>query len=103
MRCNYMKEFKREDYVYVKLIEDYEDKNWGKYKKGEILRYRKEWLIENITGRQFRNIFNSYNSLIYEKNDKCDENDSLYHKIYKSITVSKDINYDLYLWPKVLI
>lgn len=27
-----------------------------KYKKGKILRYRKEWLIENIMGRQFGKI-----------------------------------------------
>ena len=31
-----MKEFKREDYVYLKLIDDYEDKDGVKYKKGEI-------------------------------------------------------------------
>ena len=78
-----MKEFKREDYVYLKLIDDYEDKDGVKYKKGEILRYRKEWLIENITGRQFKNVFDYDNELIYEKNDDCDENDILYHKIYK--------------------
>lgn len=94
-----MKEFKREDYVYLKLIDDYEDKDGVKYKKGEILRYRKEWLIENITGRQFGNVFDYDNELIYEKNDDCDENDILYHKIYKSIIVSKDRNYKLYLWP----
>ncbi len=94
-----MKEFKREDYVYLKLIDDYEDKDGVKYKKGEILRYRKEWLIENITGRQFKNVFDYDNELIYEKNDDCDENDILYHKIYKSIIVSKDRNYKLYLWP----
>ena len=46
-----MEQFKREDYVYLKLIEDYEDKEGVKYKKGEILRYRKDWLIENIAGR----------------------------------------------------
>lgn len=94
-----MKQFKREDYVYLKLIEDYEDKDGIKYKKGEILRYRKDWLIENITGRQFGNVFDYDNELIYEKNDDCDENDILYHKIYKSITVSKDRKYKLYLWP----
>lgn len=62
-----MKEFKREDYIYLKLIDDYEDKDEIKYKKGEILRYRKEWLIENIIGRQFGNIFDYDNELIYEK------------------------------------
>lgn len=94
-----MENFKREDYVYLKLIEDYEDKNGVKYKSGEILRYKKEWLIENIIGRQFGNVFDYNNELIYEKNEDCDENDILYHKIYKSIIVSKDSNYKLYLWP----
>ena len=93
-----MKEFKREDYVYLRLTEDFEDEK-VKYKKGEILRYRKEWLIENITGRQFGNVFNYDNKLIYEKNDDCDENDFLYHKIYKSVIVSKDRSYKLRLWP----
>lgn len=94
-----MKKFKREDYVYLRMTEDYENKNGIKYKKGTILRYRKEWLIENITGRQFGYVFDSDNALIFEKNDECDENDILYHKIYKSITVSKDRSYKLYLWP----
>lgn len=94
-----MKNFKREDYVYLRIIEDYEDKDGIKYKKGTILRYRKEWLIENITGRQFSYVFDYDNELIFEKNDECDENDILYHKIYKSITVSKDRIYKLYLWP----
>lgn len=94
-----MENFKREDYVYLKLIEDYEDKDGVKYKKDQILRYRKEWLIENITGRQFRNVFDYDNELIYNKNDDCDENDILYHKIYSSIIVSKDRSCKLYLWP----
>lgn len=93
-----MEQFKREDYVYLKLIEDYEDKEGVKYKKGEILRYRKDWLIENIPGRHFGKVFDYDNELIYEKNEDCDENDILYHKIYKSITVSKNRKYKLYLW-----
>lgn len=94
-----MENFKREDYVYLRVVEDYEDKDGIKYKKGTILRYRKEWLIENIHGRQFGYVFDWDNELIYEENDQCDENDVLYHKIYKSITVSKDRNYKLLLWP----
>ena len=94
-----MRDFKREDYVYLRMIEDYEDKDGVKYKKGTILRYRKEWLIENIAGRQFGYVFDYDNELIFEKNDECDENDILYHKIYKSITVSKDRSYELCLWP----
>lgn len=94
-----MKDFKREDYVYLKLIEDYEDTDGIIYKKGQILRYRKEWLIENIMGRQFEIVFDYDNELMYEKNDDCDENDILYHQIYKSISVSKDRNCKLYLWP----
>ncbi len=91
--------FKREDYVYLRIVEDYKNKDGNEYKKGQILRYRKEWLIENIKGRHFETVFNYDNRLIYEKNNDCDENDILYHKIYKSITVSKDRYYELYLWP----
>lgn len=94
-----MENFKREDYIYLRMIEDYEDKDGVKYKKGDILRYKKEWLIENIMGRQFANIFDYNNKLIYEKNNDCDENDILYHKIYKSVIVSKNRSYNLYLWP----
>lgn len=94
-----MENFKREDYVYLRMIEDFEDKAGVKYKKGDILRYKKEWLIENIMGRQFGYVFDYNNELIYEKNDDCDENDIFYHKIYKSIIVSKNRSYRLCLWP----
>lgn len=94
-----MKNFKREDYIYLRMTEDYKDKDDSEFKKGDILRYKKEWLIQKIRGRQFSSVFDYNNELIFEKNDECDENDILYHKIYKSITVSKDRSTELYLWP----
>lgn len=94
-----MQDFKREDYIYLRMIEDYEDKNGVKFKEGTILRYNKEWLIENIKGRQLGYVFDHNNELIFEKNDECDENDIFFDKIYKSITVPKNRSYKLCLWP----
>lgn len=31
-----MEDFKREDYIYLRMIEDYEDKNGVKFKEGTI-------------------------------------------------------------------
>ncbi len=95
-----MKEFQREDYVYVRLVEDYKDKKNGiQYKKGELFRYRKDWLIEEIAGRQFGYTFDYANQLIYEKKEDCDENDILYNKVYQSIMVANDRRCRLCVWP----
>ncbi len=94
-----MKDFQREDYIYLRVIEDYKEKSGVEIKKGEILRYRKEWLIEKIAGRQLGQVFNYGYELEYIKNENPDENDVLYHKVYQSITVSKDRKYRLCIWP----
>ena len=79
-----MEDFKREDYIYLRYLEDDKDTN---KKKGDIVRYKKDWLIERLNGRRFNTCFNS-DSLIREKNPDADENEVEFNKIYKSITVS---------------
>ena len=89
-----MEDFKREDYIYLRYLEDDKDTN---KKKGDIVRYKKDWLIERLNGRRFNTCFNS-DSLIWEKNPDADENEILFNKIYKSITVSDNWRGAVYLW-----
>lgn len=93
-----MEDFKKEDYIYLRLIDDYKTKTGVVLKKGEIIRQKKDELIKKIAGRHFNEVFNYDNKLIYEENNDCNEDDFLYHKIYKSITVPKDRWCDLCLW-----
>lgn len=95
-----MKNFQREDYVYFRLLEDFEGENGIVIPKGDVLRYKRERLIQDIQGRQFGEVFDAYSELDYEFNDQCLEDDILYHKIYRSITVLKDVKCRLYLWPE---
>ena len=85
-----MKDFKREDYVYVRLIEDHAQENGITHKKGEIFRYRKDLLIKEIAGRNFGYVFDCAHQLIFEKNHDCDENDILYNRVYQSIMVANN-------------
>ena len=89
-----MKDFKREDYIYLRYLED--DKAAHR-KKGDIVRYKKDWLIEELKGRRFDTCFNS-DSLIWEKNPDALEDEVAFNKIYKSITVSDNWNGSVYLW-----
>lgn len=90
-----MEEFKREDYIYLRYLED--DKEAYR-KKGDILRFKKSWLIEDLKGRRFNTCFFS-ESLIWEENPDADENDVRFDKIYKSITVPSYFVGRVYLWP----
>lgn len=90
-----MKEFKREDYIYLRFLED--DEEHFK-KKGDIVRYKKEWLLNEMKGRRFNTCFND-ESLVWEKNPDADENDIMFDKVYKSITIAKDRIGSVYLWP----
>lgn len=89
-----MEEFKREDYIYLRYLEDDKDAN---KKKGNIVRYKKDWLIERLKGRRFNTCFNS-DSLSWEENPDADENEVEFNKIYKSITVSDNWRGEVYLW-----
>lgn len=93
-----MKSFKKEDYIYLRFIDDYKTKHFNVFKKGEIIREKKDELIKQLAGRHFNEVFNCDNELICEKNNDCNEDDILYHKIYKNIIVSKDRDCDLCLW-----
>ncbi len=88
-----MKNFKRKDYIYLRYLEDDED---AYRKKGDIVRYKKDWLIEELKGRNFNTCFNS-DSLIWEKNPDAEENEIAFNKIYKSITVSDNWQGKIYL------
>jgi len=103
------KDFKREDYVYLRIANDFEikDRNgWSskdiKYDKGTILRFKKQWLIKAIASRQLGYAFSQYgiDGLKYDDNPDCDEDDILYDKLYSSITVAKDRSCRLVLWPR---
>lgn len=89
-----MKDFKKEDYIYLRYVDDDEK---GLIKKGDIVRYKKDWLIEELKGRRFNTCFKN-DSLIWEKNPDADENEIAFNKIFKSITVSNDIRGSVYLW-----
>lgn len=89
-----MKDFKREDYIYLRYFEDDNDAH---RKKGDIVRYKKDWLLEDLKGRRFKTCFKT-NSLIWEANPDADENELAFHKIYKSITVSDNYTGWVYLW-----
>lgn len=89
-----MEDFKREDYIYLRYLEDDEDAH---LKKGDIVRYKKNWLIKKLEGRRFNTCFHS-DSLIYEKNIDAEENEIAFNKIFKSITVSDDWRGTIYLW-----
>lgn len=89
-----MKEFKREDYIYLKFLDDDEE---NLRKKGDIVRYRKDWLLNEMRNRRFDTCFND-DSLIWEKNPDADENDIMFDKVYKSITVAEDWKGSVYLW-----
>lgn len=103
-----MEPFKREDYIYLRFIvndneDDYNKDNddfiryYKEYKKGDIVRYKKEWLLKKMIGRRFQTCFN-IDSVIWEKNPDADENDLLFDKVYKSVTVDKDTKGTIYLW-----
>lgn len=89
-----MEDFKREDYIYLRYLEDDKD---AYRKKGDIVRYKKAWLIRKLKGRRFNTCFDS-DSLIWEKNPDADENEIAFNKIYKSITVSDNWRGKVYLW-----
>lgn len=89
-----MQEFKRENYIYLRYLED--DKENSK-KKGDIVRYCKDWLLDKMEGRRFTTCFKN-DALILEKNHDVDEDEIMFNKVYKSITVSKDCRGQVYLW-----
>lgn len=86
-----MDEFKRENYIYLRFIVDTEH-----YKKGDILRLQKDYLIHKLKGRRFGCF--SEESLIWEKNPDAGENEIDFSKLYKSVTVNKDYQGRVYLW-----
>ena len=91
-----MDTFKREDYIYLRFLSDDEEKY---RKKGDIVRYRKEWLLHEMKNRRFNTCFsNDTLSLVWEKNDDVDENDIMFDKVYKSISLTKDLCGTIYLW-----
>ena len=65
-------------------------------KKGDIVRYKKDWLIEELKGRNFKTYFNS-DSLIWEENPDAEENEIAFNMIYKSIIVSDNWRGKIYL------
>ncbi len=89
-----MSDFKREDYIYLQFFEDDESQI---HKKGDIVRYRKDWLIDELEGRIFKDCF-STEALRWKDNKSADENDVSFDKIYKSITLKEDYRGSIYLW-----
>ena len=89
-----MERFTKENFLYLRYIEDDPES----YRKaGDIVRYRKDWLIDELRGRRFKTCFND-SDLIYEENKDVDENEVVFSRIYNSITVSKDVDGEVYLW-----
>ena len=90
-------EFKREDYIYLRYVEDDPD---NLIKKGDIIRFSKKYLIRNLVNRQFGNLFyrNGNNYLFFEQNPDAIEDDIMYDKVYKSIQVRENINQEIILW-----
>lgn len=89
-----MNDFKREDYIYLRYLEDDED---ACKKKGDIVRYKKECIIEELKGRRFNTCFD-YKSLIWEENPDAAEDEVAFNKVYNSITVADTWNGQVYLW-----
>lgn len=89
-------EFKREDYIYLRYLEDdFENHK----KKGDIIRYTKEQLIDNLVNRQFGYLFRQFEDKVeFVKNNDALEDDVMYDKVYKSIKVTEDINSEICLW-----
>lgn len=100
------KKFNGDDYVYLKINRDFEivDGNWDtiKYKRGQILRFKRSWLMDKIMSRQFDYVFGD-DGLDCVENPQTDENDILCHKRYQSMTLTKDISYEMCLWPGELL
>ncbi|HBA37963.1 MAG TPA: hypothetical protein DCY94_04510, partial [Firmicutes bacterium] len=86
--------FRREDYIYLRYLEDDEETC---RKKGDIVRYKKSWLIYELKGRRFKTCFTS-DDLIWDENPDANEDEVAFDKIYKSVTVAKDMRGEVYLW-----
>lgn len=89
-----MKDFNIKDFIYLRYVED--DEEFG-CKKGDIVRYQKDWLLDELKGRRFNTCFEN-NNLIWTENPNADENDVMFNKVYDSIIVSEDMRGAVYLW-----
>lgn len=89
-----MEDFKREDYIYLRYLEDDEENS---IKKGDIVRYKKEILLHEMQGRRFKDSF-SEEDLEWVENKDIDENEVMFNKVYQSITIKKECKRTIYLW-----
>lgn len=88
-----MSDFKREDYIYLRYVED--DKEAFR-KKGEIVRYKKSWVISELKDRKFNTCFGNV-SLIWNENPDALEDDVAFDKVYSSVVVPEDMRGSVYL------
>lgn len=89
-----MEVFDIKDYIYLRYVED--DEEYGQ-SKGDIVRYRKELLINELRGRRFDTCFENDN-LIWTETSNALENDVMFDKVYDSIVVREDMRGSVYLW-----
>ena len=94
-------EFKREDYIYFRVVEDYHADQM-RYKKGDILRFKRSDLIEKLRGWNFKTYFGWGKAEIVPKQE-CEEDTYLFPDVYESITVQESFSHSSFFSPGAVI
>ena len=79
--------FQRKDFIYLKFLDDYKT-----YKKGQIIRYNKEWLLKYMFNY---NDQEDFNKISFHFNPNASEDELSFEKLFDSITVLEDTKWQL--------
>lgn len=90
--------FKSEDYIYLKVNQDFTCFQDIEFKKDTILRYKKENLQDSLWSRLIHQGF--YDNLEFIPNPDCKEDEILPHQVFSKIYFKKNISNKICLWSK---